>query len=144
MDSNPATDGKGLPPQQSLLVLVVDDCADSTASWKLLLSLWGHQVVTASDGQEALEMVDTHDPHIILCDLTMPRLDGFGVARKLRERGKAAPLLFALTAYGSDEARQRCVEAGFDGYFTKPVDAGIILKLLEEVSIRRVATSALR
>jgi CheY-like chemotaxis protein len=103
--------------------------------------LWGHQVATASDGQEALEVVDTHDPHLILCDLTMPRLDGFGVAKKLRERGKAAPLLFALTAYGSDEVRQRCLEAGFDGYFTKPVDAGIILKLLEEVSIRRVASA---
>jgi CheY-like chemotaxis protein len=141
MDSNPATDGKGLPPQQPLRVLVVDDCADSTASWKLLLSLWGHQVATASDGQEALEMVDTHDPHIILCDLTMPRLDGLGVARKLQERDKAAPLLFALTAYGSEDVLQRCLEAGFDGHFTKPVDVETILKMLEEVSVQRVATN---
>jgi CheY-like chemotaxis protein len=138
MGTTSATDGKALPPQQPLRVLVVDDCPDMTASWEMLLSMAGHQVATASDGLEALEMVDKHDPHVILCDLMMPRLDGFGVARKLRERGKST-VLYALTAYGTDDVRQRCLEAGFDGHFTKPVDVETILKLLEDVSIQRVA-----
>jgi CheY-like chemotaxis protein len=137
MGSTSVMDGMKLPSQQ-LRVLVVDDCADSTASWKLLLSLSGYQVATASDGLEALVMADKHDPHIILSDLTMPRLDGYGVARTLRERGKST-VLFALTAYGSDDVRQRCQQAGFDGHFTKPVDVETILKLLEEVSVQRTA-----
>jgi CheY-like chemotaxis protein len=132
MDNDSAPGGK--KPQQALRVLVVDDSPDITEGWKLLLSMAGYQVATAADGIEALRMVDEHKPHAVLCDLKMPRLDGYGVARKLLERGKEKPVLFALTAHGSDDDRRRCFEAGFDGHFMKPVDAAMMIKLLKDVS----------
>jgi CheY-like chemotaxis protein len=123
----------GLPPQQAFRVLVVDDCADIAASWQMILEMAGYEVAAAHDGLEALVLIDRHDPHIILCDLMMPRLDGYGVAKKLQERSKPKPFLVAITAHGSDEDRRRCFRAGFDRHFTKPVDAATILELLGDV-----------
>jgi CheY-like chemotaxis protein len=114
-----------------LRVLVVDDQADSVASWALLLRMRGHEVAVAGDGVEALAVAAAHRPHVVLCDIVMPRLDGYGVARKLREGGKDRPFLVALTARSSDEDRQRCREAGFDRHLVKPADPDEVVQLLK-------------
>jgi CheY-like chemotaxis protein len=139
MRTNSDVGGKGLPQQPALRVLVVDDCADIVESWRMLLSMAGYEVLTAADGAEALLLVDKYDPQVILSDIAMPRLDGFGLARRLQERGEPRPFLVAMTAYGFQADRQRYFEAGFNRCFTKPVDVTAILALLQEVSIRRVA-----
>jgi PAS domain S-box-containing protein len=114
-------------------VLVVDDNHDAAASLALLLDLNGYDIRTAKDGVEALEVAETFLPEFVLLDLGMPRLDGYQTAREMRKRpwGQSAKLL-ALTGWGQDEDKRRALEAGFDHHFTKPVDPGVLQRLMEE------------
>jgi CheY-like chemotaxis protein len=140
MDTNSAS--VRMPAQQALRALVVDDCAAIATSWQMILQRAGHEVAVAHDGLEALVLVDRHDPHIVLSDIAMPRLDGYGVATKLQERSRPKPFLIAMTAHATDEDRRRCLDAGFDRHFAKPADPAAILKLLEEVSNRQFGREA--
>jgi PAS domain S-box-containing protein len=114
-------------------VLVVDDNHDAAASLALLLDLNGYDIRTARDGVEALEVADAFEPEFVLLDLGMPRLDGYATAREIRKRpwGQSARLL-ALTGWGQDEDKRRALEAGFDHHLTKPVDPGVLQRLMEE------------
>src|SRR5262249_47819276 len=97
---------------RALLVLVVDDHHDSVESLALLLRLWGYQTVEAHDGPAALALVVARQPDVILLDIGMPGLDGYEVARRLRELpGTRDALIWALTGHGRDEDRQRALEA---------------------------------
>jgi CheY-like chemotaxis protein len=109
-----------------LRILVADDNADSAQSLALLLQLSGHETRTASDGVEALLIADEFRPHIAFLDIGMPRLDGFGAARELRQRAWAVGglALFALTGWSQSDDRRRVEEAGFDAHLVKPFDAG--------------------
>ena len=96
----------------------------------MLLSLRGHQVATAYDGQSAIEQAREMQPDVVLLDIGLPRIDGFEVARRLREEHPARPmLLVALTGYGQERDRVRAREAGFDHHLLKPVR----LEMLEEL-----------
>lgn len=114
-------------------VLVVDDNHDAAASLALLLDLNGFDIRTASDGVEALEVADTFQPEVVLLDLAMPRLDGYATAREMRKRpwGRSVRLL-ALTGWGQEEDKRRALEAGFDHHLTKPVDPGVLQRLMED------------
>jgi CheY-like chemotaxis protein len=103
-------------------VLVVDDNADSADSLALLLRLDGHIVETANDGEAALEVAERFQPDAMLLDLGMPRLNGFEVCKRVRERpwGQSI-LMIAQTGWGQAQDRARTVEAGFDAHLTKPV-----------------------
>jgi len=104
-------------------ILVVDDNRDAARSLARLLSLYGHNVQTAHDGPTALESARTHIPEIILLDIGMPRMDGFEVARRLRQDlGLKEVLLVALTGYGQDRDRRRSEAAGFDVHLVKPIE----------------------
>jgi len=98
----------------------------------LLLRLRGHEVAVAFSGPGALETADSFEPEIVLLDIGLPGLDGYQVARQLRQdhRLKEA-LLVALTGYGQEEDRRLAREAGFDHHLTKPVDPAVLYKLLE-------------
>jgi CheY-like chemotaxis protein len=86
------------------------------------LELQGHTVFEAGDGPQGLRVAADAAPDAIVVDLGLPGLDGYEVARRLRERpGLDATLLVALSGYGLPEARQRAREAGFDVHLTKPV-----------------------
>jgi len=116
-----------LPPRR---VLVVDDNLDAAEGLAMLLSLRGHQVATAYDGQDAIERAREMQPNVVLLDIGLPRIDGFEVARRLREEHPARPmLLVALTGYGQERDRVRAREAGFDHHLLKPVR----LEMLEEL-----------
>ncbi len=95
-------------------VLVVDDHRDSTDSLALLLELRGHEVRSAYDGQGALEIAREFHPEVVFLDIGMPGIDGYGVARTLRELApKGNPtVLVAVTGWSRDEDRQRSREAG--------------------------------
>ena len=114
-------------------VLVVDDNRDAAASLALLLSHSGHHTRIAHDGLEALEAAEGFRPEAIMLDIGMPKLDGFEVARRIRETdwGKDV-LLVALTGWGQEEARHRSCDAGFDRHLVKPVEYGTIVELLGE------------
>lgn len=104
-------------------VLVVDDAVDIAQTLALLLEASGHAVSIAHDGTAALAKAEEEDPEVILLDIGLPGMDGYEVARQLRQnprmRGK---VLAAITGYGHESDRQRALAAGFDRHFTKPVD----------------------
>jgi PAS domain S-box-containing protein len=124
---------RGRRASEGTRVLVVDDNHDAAASLALLLDLDGYDIRTASDGVEALAVADEFLPEFVLLDLGMPRLDGYETAREMRKRpwGRSARLL-ALTGWGQDEDKRRALEAGFDHHLTKPVDPGVLQRLMEE------------
>jgi len=112
-------------------ILVVDDNVDTAQSLALLLRLKGHHVEVAHDGPAALETAAAFEPEVVLLDIGLPGLDGYEVARRLREETRLADaLLVALTGYGQEEDRRRALYAGFDHHFTKPVDPTVLYKLI--------------
>ena len=116
---NPPRPAK-VPPKR---ILVVDDNTDVAETLAVLLRLWGHQVSVAANGMAALEMARLHRPQIVFLDIDLPEMDGYQVARRLREQaGAEAPLLFALTGYGQEEDRRGSREAGLCAHLVKPVD----------------------
>lgn len=105
----------------SLRVFVVDDHNDTVVSTSLLLGIWGHEVRTALDGQTALVAAPLFRPHVMLIDLAMPELDGFRVARALRQLPEfAAVTLVAVSGYPDASHRRLATEAGFDEFLAKP------------------------
>src|SRR5512145_707901 len=93
--------------------------------------MWGHEIQTAHDGRHALAAVRLWQPEIILLDIGLPGMDGYEVARRLREDpATASVVLVALTGYGQDEDRRRAREAGFDHHLTKPVSLDKLSGLL--------------
>jgi CheY-like chemotaxis protein len=96
---------------------------DAARSLAVLLRLEGHQVRVAHDGLGALAAAQAELPEIVILDLGMPKMDGYEVARRLREQPPLGEvLLVALTGWAQEEDRRRCYEAGFDGHLPKPVD----------------------
>jgi CheY-like chemotaxis protein len=110
-------------------VLVVDDNVDSAETLAEMLKLWGHEVRTAHDGQDALEAARAHRPDAVLLDVGLPIMDGYETARRLREEGLGA-LLVAVTGFGAAEDRRRAKEAGFDTHLTKPVSPETLRRVL--------------
>lgn len=112
-------------------VLVVDDNVDAAVSLAELLRLRGHEVCVVHSGAAALEVVGPFLPHIIFLDIAMPGMDGYQVARQLRERPELDnPLIVAVTGFGGDADRQFSHAAGFDEHATKPLDPAILSRLL--------------
>jgi len=112
-------------------ILVVDDNKDSADTLAMLLRLKGNDVRTAHDGVEALEVSEQFQPEIVLLDIGLPKLNGYDVARRIRQRpwGQDA-LLIALTGWGNDEDRRLSQEAGFNFHIVKPVDLAALEELL--------------
>lgn len=108
-------------------VLVADRCPDTVESTKWLLRTWRHDVRGVGSGPEVLEAVEEYRPVAVLMEIGLPRLDGWQVARLLRQRGRRPPAwLAAVTGYGSALDRARSREAGFDGHFVKPADPEVL------------------
>src|SRR4051812_33634906 len=113
-------------------VLVVDDNVDAAESTAAFLRLEGHEVKTVSDGNEALASVHVFAPHVVVLDIGLPGLDGYAVARRLRDQGDTShALLIAMTGYGQKDDRQKATEAGFDYFFVKPTDPGQLQQAIE-------------
>ncbi|MFO0799393.1 MAG: response regulator [Gemmataceae bacterium] len=115
-------------------VLVADDNTDAAESLATLLELMGNDVRTAADGVKAVEVAEEFRPDVAVLDIGMPRLDGHGVARRIRAAawGKQVALI-ALTGWGQAEDRRRTAEAGFDLHLTKPVDPTTLDAMLTEL-----------
>ncbi|MFN0244302.1 MAG: PAS domain S-box protein [Planctomycetota bacterium] len=127
----PATDPAADRAVDARKILVVDDNEDGAESLALLLRLGGHVTATAYDGLEAVEVADRFQPDVVLLDIGLPRLNGFDVCRKLRERPwGASALVIALSGWGQDGDRRKSKEAGFDAHLVKPLDHAVLTKLL--------------
>jgi signal transduction histidine kinase len=120
------------PVSASCRVLVVDDNHDAALSLATYLEMGGHEVRTAGDGREALDVAERFTPQAVVLDIGLPTLDGYEVAKQLR---LAPPtqhaLLLALTGYGQKEDRLAASRAGFDRHFVKPVDPAMLASSIE-------------
>jgi signal transduction histidine kinase/ActR/RegA family two-component response regulator len=138
-----AADAVAAPPEALELaptgrrVLVVDDNADAAESLCTLLRLRGHETTAAADGPQALALAGRLAPEIAFVDLSMPGMDGFEVARRLRAApGGDALLLVALTGLGQEHDRAATARAGFDAHLTKPGDLQALEQLLASDRLR--------
>jgi len=117
---------EGRQPDQTLVprrILVVDDNVDGATSLSTLLRIEGHEVRIAHDGQTALEVAKGFQPQIAILDIRMPGMDGYELARRLRQQvGLQNMSLVALSGYGQREDQLRSEQAGFNHHVTKPVD----------------------
>jgi CheY-like chemotaxis protein len=103
-------------------ILVADDNTDAAVMLAETLGLTGHDVRIAHDGETALSVAADFRPDVVILDIGMPGLDGYEVARRLRQRFDGNVRLIALTGWGQPADRQRAAEAGFDQHLTKPVE----------------------
>lgn len=121
------------PLKVGLRVLVIEDNPDAAQSLSLLLEAYGCVVTLASSGAEGLAAVRKTKPDVVLCDIGLPGMDGYRVARAVRAEALShRTRLIALTGYGLDEDIRRAREAGFDRHMTKPADPEKLLHALGE------------
>ncbi|HET6410823.1 MAG TPA: ATP-binding protein [Anaeromyxobacter sp.] len=112
-------------------VLVVEDNLDAAETLRELLLTWEHEVEVAHDGIEAVARAHDFRPEVVLCDLGLPRLDGYEVARALRaDPSLVGTYLVAVTGYASADDQRRAVEAGFNRHLAKPVPVDVIEEVL--------------
>ena len=117
-------------------VLIADDNPDAAESLSLLLQMAGHVTRTAADGLAALAACAGFDPEVALLDISMPGLNGYEVAQRLRaDPARADMLLVALTGWGSPDNREQARLAGFDLCFSKPVDPDELIQLLASTDL---------
>lgn len=118
---------------KSRRVLLVDDNIDAAESLAQLLELSGHQVRTAADGNNAVKMAQEFLPEVVFCDLGLPGMSGYDVARELRLLPAGQDIvLAALTGYGQPSDREKTARAGFDAHLVKPVDPSVIESFLDD------------
>ncbi|MGJ3252192.1 MAG: response regulator transcription factor [Elainellaceae cyanobacterium] len=124
----------------SLTILVVDDDLGTRLSISDYLELSGYMVISAENGQKALEMVSQYQPHLIVTDITMPRMDGYELMRRVRRQPalRLLPVIF-LTERTNTEERIRGYQLGCDVYLPKPFDleelGAVIRNLLERAQM---------
>jgi two-component system, sensor histidine kinase len=112
-------------------VLVIEDHRDTADSMQMLLELMGHEVAVAVNGPDGLRMALDWAPRVVLCDIALPGLNGYEVARRLRvDPATAGLVLIAITGYGQEADRQRSRAAGFDIHLVKPVEPAELDRLI--------------
>jgi CheY-like chemotaxis protein len=116
---------------QTRRVLIVEDNVDLGEMIQDLLAVAGHRVDWVTSGLEAVEAVRRASPEVVICDIGLPGMDGYQVARALRAQGCGAYLV-ALTGYAQASDRKRAEEAGFDLHLAKPVEPTTLTEMLEQ------------
>jgi two-component system, cell cycle response regulator DivK len=114
-------------------VLVVEDNDKNMKLFRDVLQTSGYSTLEATTGEEAVELALVHEPALVLMDVQLPGIDGVEALEKLRrdERTASIPVL-ALTAQAMSGDRERFLDAGFDGYLSKPVDVAELLQTVRD------------
>lgn len=103
-------------------ILIVEDSPDNMKLFRTMLTLRKHTVVGLVSGEGLLETIETSQPAMVLMDIQLPGKDGFALLGEIRASPHRALRVVALTAHAMSGDRERALEAGFDGYITKPID----------------------
>jgi two-component system, cell cycle response regulator DivK len=111
-------------------ILIVEDSPDNMKLFRTILGLKGHEVTGLSGGDGLLDAIDRHSPDVVLMDIQLPGKDGFALLEEIRSSPSSKVRVIALTAHAMTGDRERALDAGFDGYITKPID---IRKFPEQV-----------
>lgn len=131
LETPPTSDGPRAASLSGSRILVVDDNKDSADTLGMLLRLKGNEIRTANDGLEAVQVAETFHPELVLLDIGLPKLNGYDVARRIRQQPWGRDMiLVALTGWGQDEDRRRSQEAGFNFHVVKPVELSALESLL--------------
>lgn len=122
----------------ALHVLVVEDSADVGESLRDVLELLGHEVDVATDGPAALGIATRRRPDVVLCDIGLPGMDGYAVARAFRGDPRLRDIyLVALTGYAQPDDRRRAATAGFNAHLGKPASIDHLERLLDRIAAVR-------
>ena len=122
-------------------VLLIEDNRDAREMFRMMLELAGHSVYEAENGARGLELLETENPEVAIIDIGLPGLDGYQVAKRIREQPNGrAMLLLALTGYGFPGDYERSAESGFDHHLVKPVDPDELTRLLSGSAVRYART----
>jgi two-component system, chemotaxis family, CheB/CheR fusion protein len=133
--SDRTTTSSSEPDRSATRVLVVDDNPDIVESTSIILQLAGYTVKSALSGEAALDVAPSFQPAVVLLDIGMPGLDGYAVARRIRDEPKLKDaVLIAVSGYGTAADRARTREAGFDRHLVKPVDPMTLQRMLIELA----------
>lgn len=127
MAANEGDEHDSPPPMSIVLVEDHPEAGPTLATW---LRTLGHDVMLATHGEAGAELILEHLPTLALVDIGLPGIDGFEVARRVRQRGAKGVYLVAQTGYGRPEDQRRATDAGFDGFLVKPVPATAMLRTL--------------
>ena len=118
-------------------LLIVDDNPTNLKLARVLLSGEGYEVRTANDAEEALQMLPTFRPRLILMDIQLPGIDGLELTRRLKQDPERRDIvIIALTAYAMKGDEEKAFAAGCDGYVTKPIDPDRLLATIEQHLVR--------
>lgn len=121
------------PAIRTVSVLIVEDSRDTADSLARFLRLGcGYRVAIAHDGEQAVRLALANPPDAIVCDIHLPKKDGFRVAREVAENLPVKPLLIAVTAFSGDYPLASAQAAGFDHYLVKPADPFEIESFIED------------
>jgi two-component system cell cycle response regulator DivK len=123
-------------------ILIVDDNLTNLKLVRLLLEQEGYNVRTVTDAEAALEILKTFQPRLILMDIQLPGMDGLELTRRLKSNSATRQItILAFTAYAMKKDEQKAVEAGCDGYITKPIDTRGLGRILAEHMRRETKTA---
>jgi CheY-like chemotaxis protein len=111
-----------VPASPVAKILIVEDSPDNMKLFRALLTLRGHEVIGLAGGDGLLETLGREQPALVLMDIQLPGKDGFALLGEIRGSAHGARRVVALTAHAMSGDRERALEAGFDGYITKPID----------------------
>lgn len=130
--ANPASDdGHKAAPASDLRILVVDDNKDAAETLARLLQRMGNTVHTAHDGEEGVAAAQAFRPDVVLCDIGLPKLNGYEVCRLMKQQTwDKKMVMVAVTGWGQEDNKRKAQEAGFDCHLTKPVDPQHLLHVL--------------
>ena len=103
-------------------ILIVEDSPDNMKLFRTLLTLRGHEVTELPGGEGLLETITRMEPELVLMDIQLPGKDGFALLAEIRASPQSALRVLALTAHAMSGDRERALQAGFDGYITKPIE----------------------
>lgn len=124
----------------SFKILIIEDNEGAAKLLaKLLTRFWNHKTLLAFNGIDGIETAIIHKPDLIICDIGLPKINGYDVVRRLRQQpGINNKLIVALTGYGQSEDRQKALDAGFDEHITKPASVEVLAQLFEHPKLRGI------
>jgi CheY-like chemotaxis protein len=116
-------------PATGLRIVLVDDCPDNAKLLAMLLTAYGHTVLTLIDSRSVVPTVKEYDPDVVLLDMAMPQVDGCQAAVLLRSGNFVKPII-AISGFADEEHRALATAAGIDHYLAKPIEVEVLNKLL--------------
>jgi len=118
-------------------IVLIEDNDDARQMLETLLKLDGHQVASAGDGQQGLDMIIRQQPEVAIVDIGLPQLSGYDLAKEVRRQAGDEIYLIALTGYGRAEDREAVQAAGFNAHLVKPLKPIELVKILNELDDAR-------